>query len=221
MYLHIVAGIVLGYTLQFDVNCNICHLQAPSFILPYIYEKPAPTNGKFNNVSDKNTKSSVESTLVHLTSELGRNLAQEFVEQDMVMKELEKPKKDRNETTISALVENLKQMKEDNSIFHFNVKNCPACAFQTESTLALENHMEKIHKTLNQDFQKELLNMTDLDFYRCNICYYQTKNPQEIMKHIQEEMTKIDKQRSTKTASQFETPIFLFDDRLRGKLCFL
>ena len=60
-----------------------------------------------------------------------------------------------------------------------------------------------------------------LDFYRCNICYYQTKNPQEIMKHIQEEMTKIDKQRSTKTAYQFETPIFLFDDRLRGKLCFL
>merc|ERR1711899_642360 len=136
----------------------------------------------------------------------------------MVMKELAKPKKDRNETTISALVENLKQMKEDNSIFHFNVKNCPSCAFQTESTLALENHMEKIHKTLNQDFQKELLNMTDLDFYRCNICYYQTKNPQEIMKHIQEEMTKIDKQRSTKTASQFEAPIFLFDDRLRGKL---
>ena len=71
-------------------NVLICHFEAPSFILPYIYEKPAETNGIFNDVSDKKTKSSVESPmstnigespLVHLTSELGRNLAQEFVQQ--------------------------------------------------------------------------------------------------------------------------------------------
>merc|ERR1712238_229153 len=77
--------------------------------------------------------------------------------------------------------------------------------------------MEKIHRVLHHEMHQDLLNLKNLDFYRCNICYYQTKNPSEMMKHIQEEMAKSEG-KSRKGSSPFTVPQFLFDDRLRGKL---
>jgi hypothetical protein len=115
------------------------------------------------------------------------------------------------------LKENLLSIQKTTEDFHLELKVCRECPFQTESTLTLEHHMEKIHRILDHDLHQDLLNLKNLDFYRCNICYYQTKNPSEMMKHIQEEMAKLGG-KSQKGSSPYTAPQFLFDDRLKGEL---
>jgi len=206
-------------------------IEAPSFIVPYIYEKTPLTDKNSNDVSGKNKPASLQSpeetriissnfagsTLFKLTAGLGEDLVQEFVHRDMIYKEQRRPKIDRNEANITALKENLLSIQKNTEDFHLKLKVCPECPFQTESTLTLEHHMEKIHRVLHHEMHQDLLNLKNLDFYRCNICYYQTKNPSEMMKHLQEEMTKLEG-KSRKGSSPFTAPQFLFDDRLKGKL---
>ena len=206
-------------------------MQAPSFIVPYIYEKTPLTDKNSNDVSGKNKPASLQSpevtriissnfagsTLFKLTAGLGEDLVQEFVHRDMIYKEQRRPKIDRNEANITALKENLLSIQKTTEDFRLNLKVCPECPFQTESTLTLEHHMEKIHRILDHETHQDLLNLKNLDFYRCNICYYQTKNPSEMMKHIQEEMAKLVGKSQT-GSSPFTAPRFLFDDRLKGKL---
>jgi len=203
-------------------------IEAPSFIVPYIYEKTPLTDKNSNDVSGKNKPASLQSpeetriissnfagsTLFKLTAGLGEDLVQEFVHRDMIYKEQRRPKIDRNEANITALKENLLSIQKNTEDFHLKLKVCPECPFQTESTLTLEHHMEKIHRVLHHEMHQDLLNLKNLDFYRCNICYYQTKNPSEMMKHLQEEMTKLEG-KSRKGSSPFTAPQFLFDDRLK------
>ena len=206
-------------------------IEAPSFIVPYIYEKTPLTDKNFNDVSGKNKPASLKSpevtriissnfpgsTLFNLTAGLGEDLVKEFVHRDMIYKEQRRPKIDRNEANITALKKNLLSIQKTTEDFHLELKVCRECPFQTESTLTLEHHMEKIHRILDHDLHQDLLNLKNLDFYRCNICYYQTKNPSEMMKHIQEEMAKLGG-KSQKGSSPYTAPQFLFDDRLKGEL---
>ena len=199
--------------------------------MPYIYEKTPLTDKNSNDVSGKNKPASLKSpevtkiissnfagsTLFNLTAGLGEELVQEFVHRDMIYKEQRRPKSDRNEANITALKDNLNLIQKNTEDFHLKLKVCPECQFQTESTLTLEHHMEKIHRILDHEMHQDLLNLKNLDFYRCNICYYQTKNPSEMMKHLQEEMTKLEG-KLQKGSSPFTAPQFLFDDRLKGKL---
>lgn len=206
-------------------------IEAPSFIVPYIYEKTPLTDKNSNDVSGKNKPASLQSleetrvissnfagsTLFKISAGLGEELVKEFVHQEMIYKEQRLPKIGRNEANITALKENLLSIQKNTEDFHFKLKVCTECPFQTESTLTLEHHMEKIHRILHNEMHQDLLNLKNLDFYRCNICYYQTKNPSEMMKHLQEEMTKLEG-KSRKGSSPFTAPQFLFDDRLKGKL---
>ena len=136
-------------------------IEAPSFIAPYIYEKPPPTDINFNDVSGKSTPKFPEfprekSTLFDLASGLGQDLVKEFVLQDNIIYK-----------------EHYVQLPRDESIedFHFKMKICQECSFETESTLILDHHMETIHKTLTN---------------------VGTKNPSEIIKDVQEDMAKLE-----------------------------
>merc|ERR1711862_697370 len=131
--------------------------------------------------------------------------------------EQEKSKMNQNEFNILKLKDNLQSSRKNYKDFHFKTKVCRECSFETESDLILEHHMEKIHKTLGCEIRQDLLNLVNLDSYRCDICYYQTKNPSEIMKHIQEEIAKLE-EKLKKDRSQLAVPKFLFDPWLKGKL---
>ena len=153
-------------------------IEAPSFIAPYIYEKPPPTDINFNDVSGKSTPKFPEiprkkSTLFDLVSAgLGQDLVQEFVHQDnIIYKEhcyVQLPREESNED------------------FHFKMKICQECSFETESTLILENHMETIHKTLTN---------------------VGTKNPSEIIKDVQQDIAKLEG-KSRSNAASFTSPTF-------------
>lgn len=140
-------------------------IEAPSFIAPYIYEKPPPTDINFNDVSGQSTLKFPKiprgkSTVFDLASAaLGQDLVQEFV---------------------------LHDREERIKDFHFKMKICQECSFETESTLILDHHMETIHKTLTN---------------------VGTKNPSEIIKDVQEEMAKLEGKSRTRTSS-FTCPTF-------------
>ena len=140
-------------------------IEAPSFIAPYIYEKPPPTDINFNDVSGQSTLKSPKiprgkSTVFGLASAaLGQDLVQEFV---------------------------LHDREESIKDFHFKMKMCQECSFETESTLILEHHMETIHKT-----------MTNVG----------TKNPSEIIKDVQQDIAKLEG-KSRSNAASFTSPTF-------------
>ena len=154
-------------------------IEAPSFIAPYIYEKPPPTDINFNDVSGQSTLKFPEilrgkSTLFDLASAgLGQDLVQEFVLQDNII---------YKEHCYAVQM----PREEINKDFHFEMKICQECSFETESTLILEHHMETIHKTLTN---------------------VGTKNPSEIIKDVQEDMAKLEGKSRTHTSS-FTCPTF-------------
>ena len=153
-------------------------IEAPSFVAPYIYEKPPPTDINFNDVFGQSNFKFPEiprgkSTLFDLASAgLGQDLVQEFVLQDNIISKehcyVQMPR------------------EEINKDFHFEMKICQECSFETESTLILEHHMETIHKTLTN---------------------VGTKNPSEIIKDVQEDMAKLEGKSRTHTSS-FTCPTF-------------
>ena len=120
------------------LNEFVSFLQAPSFIVPYIYEKTPLTDKNFNDVSGKNKPASLQSpevtkiissnfagsTLFNLTAGLGEDLVQEFVHRDMIYKEHRRPKSDRNEANITALKENLLLIQKNTEDFHLKLKVC-------------------------------------------------------------------------------------------------
>ena len=121
------------------LNEFVAFLQAPSFIVPYIYEKTPLTDKNSNDVCGKNKPASLQSpeetrvissnfagsTLFNLTAGLGEELVQEFVHRDMIYKEQRRPKSDRNEANITALKDNLNLIQKNTEEFHLKLKVCP------------------------------------------------------------------------------------------------
>ena len=145
-----------------ELTDNTTVIEAPSFIVPYIYEKnPLMADKKVSNVSGKNQSEDLskfaESTLFKLTASLGEDLVQEFVHKDMTYK---------------------KPLKKNNEDLHLKLKVCQECSFETESTLILEHHMEEIHRILHHEMHQDSLILK--------------KNSSKIMKHIQEETAKLE-----------------------------
>lgn len=98
-------------------------IEAPSFIVPYIYEKPHPKDINFNDVSRRSTPKFPEMprekfTLFNLASGLGQDLVQEFVIQDNII---------YKEHCYAQLLR-----EESNKVFHFKMKICQECSFETE-----------------------------------------------------------------------------------------
>ena len=89
-----------------------------------------------------------ESTLGKIVSDLGMNLVQESVQQDLLKQQQKKAKKDKSAPVMHAIIslkKNLEQSKENNSVFNLEQKKCHRCSFKTESDCALEHHLETPH----------------------------------------------------------------------------
>jgi len=114
-----------------------------------------------------------ESTLGKFFKELGMNLVQEFVQKDLLHQQKRRSVKDKSAAVMHAIMslqKNLDDSKEQNEIFHHEIRKCKFCSFRTESRIVLQHHMETPH-------MKNFI-------YRCNFCEYETKIPQEVLFHM-------------------------------------
>jgi len=113
------------------------------------------------------------STLGKFFSDLGMNLVQEFVQKDLLRQQQRRSQKDKSAAVIHAinsLQKNLDDSREQNELFHHQLKKCRFCSFRTESRIVLQNHLETPHMRNG--------------VYRCNFCEYETKIPQEVLFHM-------------------------------------
>ena len=144
-----------------------------------------------------------ESTLGKIVSDLGMNLVQESVQQDLLKQQQKKAKKDKSAPVMHAIIslkKNLEQSKENNSVFNLEQKKCHRCSFKTESDCALEHHLETPHMRHG--------------LYRCNVCHYETKGPQEIIDHMLA-FHKV-KGRLEKAPAAHQCPQCLYEDMQKG-----
>jgi len=113
------------------------------------------------------------STLGKFFIDLGMNLVQEFVQKDLLRQQQRRSQKDKSAAVIHAinsLQKNLDDSREQNELFHHQLKKCRFCSFRTESRVVLQNHLETPHMKNG--------------VYRCNFCEYETKIPQEVLFHM-------------------------------------
>jgi hypothetical protein len=113
------------------------------------------------------------STLGKFFIDLGMNLVQEFVQKDLLRQQQRRSQKDKSAAVIHAinsLQKNLDDSREQNELFHHQLKKCRFCSFRTESRVVLQNHLETPHMRNG--------------VYRCNFCEYETKIPQEVLFHM-------------------------------------
>ena len=105
--------------------------------------------------------------------ELGMNLVQEYVQKDLLHQQKRRAHKDKSAAVMHAIMslqKNLDDSKDQNAIFHHDLRKCKFCSFRTESRVVMQHHMETPH-------MKNFI-------YRCNFCEYETKIPQEVLFHM-------------------------------------
>ena len=156
----------------------------------------------------KPTANFFESTLGKMVSDLGMNLVQESVQQDLLKQQQRKSRKDKSAAVMHAIIslkKNIEQSKENNKNFHLEQKKCKYCSFKTESQLVLENHLETPH------MRHGLL--------RCNFCHYETKSPQEVLEHMAGFHSV--KGRLERAPAPHQCPQCPFEDMMKGNFTFL
>ena len=89
-----------------------------------------------------------ESSLGKFFFGLGMNLVQEHVQNDLLIEQQRRARKDKSASVMHAIMSlkaNIEQSKEKNSFFHMDLKKCRFCSFRTESQAVLDHHMETPH----------------------------------------------------------------------------
>lgn len=122
-----------------------------------------------------------ECTLGKYFMNIGLNLVQEHVQNDLLKQQTRKLNRQKKagtttkatQTSIASLNKNLEFSKEENASYHFPQLKCDHCSFKTESAIAMQFHLETPHMKNN--------------LYKCNFCsVYTHKQPQEILSHMLE-----------------------------------
>merc|ERR1711970_696701 len=187
-------------------------VEAPSFIVPYVYEKP-PREAirdfkeaiEKEDDKDKPKDPYFTSTLGKFFIGLGMNFVQEYVQKDLLRQQQRRSIKDKSVAVmhaIKSLQNNLDDTKEQNEGFHFSLKKCKFCSFRTESYLVMQHHMETPHM---RNF-----------IYRCNFCEFETKIPQEVLYHMDSEHGV--KGKLERAPYFHQCPQCPFEDNGKGKL---
>ena len=136
---------------------------------------------------------------------LGMNLVQEHVQTDLLREQTRRSQKDKSAQVMHAIMslkKNIEVSKDKNEGFHFELRKCRLCSFRTESLLALENHLETPH------MKNGML--------RCNFCHFETKNPTDILGHMQSFHGV--RARLERPTGAHQCPQCPFEDGMRGKL---
>ncbi|XP_025836818.1 myb-like protein X isoform X2 [Agrilus planipennis] len=167
-------------------------------------EVSSETNDK--NESPK-LKTYFDTPLGSFFVDLGFNLVQEFVQNDLLRQQ--KRKRDREQgqnaktnKTIASLIKNLEFSKENNEPFRMEMKKCQFCSFRTESSLAMAFHLETPH-------MKNYI-------YRCNFCPYEIRSPHDILFHMEAEHGV--RGRLERAPAFHQCPNCPFEDNQKGKL---
>lgn len=106
----------------------------------------------------------------------GRSIVEEFIKEDLLKQQRRKAVRERSggsEATrfaIRSLTANLAASRERNAPFRLHKSQCRYCAFESESTLAMERHLEIPH-TVGSIFQ-------------CNFCEFESRSHQAILSHM-------------------------------------
>ncbi|CAH1125107.1 unnamed protein product [Ceutorhynchus assimilis] len=234
-------------------------VEAPSFIVPYVYEKPpvkvlkeyiaeikkqiednkkeekAKKRAKKQEKKDKSkddgedasddaTSSSdeeieevkpdlkkpysyFESPLGKFFTDIGCNLVQEYVQNDLLKQQ--KRKRDREQgsnietnKTIATLVKTIEMSRSTNQHFKMDIKKCEFCNFKTESKLAMAYHLETPH-------MKNFV-------YKCNFCAYEVRSPHDILFHMEAEHAV--RGHLERAPAFHQCPSCPFEDNQKGKL---
>jgi hypothetical protein len=136
-------------------------------------ENKEPEKKEEKKETEPNKDTYFSSTLGKFFIDLGMNLVQEFVQKDLLRQQMRRSQKDKSAAVIHAinsLQKNLDDSREQNELFHYQLKKCRFCSFRTESRIVLQNHLETPHMKNG--------------VYRCNFCEYETKIPQEVLFHM-------------------------------------
>ena len=98
--------------------------------------------------SKKKNDTFFDSSLGKLFFDLGMNLVQETVQNDLLVEQQRRAKKDKSAAVMHAIMSlkaNIEQSKERNQAFYMELKKCRFCSFRTESQAVLDHHMETPH----------------------------------------------------------------------------
>ena len=80
--------------------------------------------------------------------EIGMNLVQEYVQKDLLHQQKRRAHKDKSAAVMHAIMslqKNLDDSKEQNAIYHHDLRKCKFCSFRTESRVVMQHHMETPH----------------------------------------------------------------------------
>ncbi|KAJ8668008.1 hypothetical protein QAD02_009671 [Eretmocerus hayati] len=231
-------------------------VEAPSFIVPYVYEKPPikplkefseklgkcikefDASEKVRKAAEKEKRkaegkepdddddddSDLEETppkpeeeksknptyfdlpLGKFFMSIGVGLVQEYVQTDLLRTQKRKQGKGstsvETQMAINSLIKNLEFSKENNEPFHFELKKCEFCSFRTESSLAMQHHLETPH----------MHNYA----YKCNYCPIEVRSPHDILYHMEAEHNI--RGRLERGPAFHQCPNCPFEDNQKGKL---
>lgn len=138
---------------------------------------------------------------------IGFNLVQEYVQNDLLKQQKRKHSREggsnpETEKTIKSLVKNLAYSKENNEPFKMPLKKCEFCNFKTESALAMSYHLETPH-------MKNFV-------YKCNFCPYEVRSPHDILFHMEAEHAV--RGHLERAPAFHQCPNCPFEDNQKGKL---
>jgi len=170
-------------------------------------ESPEVKEVKPESVDSSKIKSDTffDSSLGKLFFDLGMNLVQETVQNDLLVEQQRRARKDKSAAVMHAIMSlkaNIEQSKERNEAFQMELKKCRFCSFRTESQAILDHHMETPHMKGSN--------------YRCNVCKMETKTAQEVMSHMFVEHGV--RARLERAAGIHQCPQCPFEDNQKGKL---
>lgn len=138
--------------------------------------------------------------------QIGVNLVQEFVQTDLLRTQKRKQGKGQpsaeTQHAINSLIKNLEFSKENNEPFHLELKKCEFCNFKTESSLAMQHHLETPH----------MRNYV----YKCNFCPLEVRSPHDILFHMEAEHNT--RGRLERGPAFHQCPNCPFEDNQKGKL---
>lgn len=138
----------------------------------------------------------------------GRCIVEEFIKDDLLKQQKRKAAKEKgggSEATrfaIKSLTANLAASRKRNAPFRLKMTQCRYCAFETESILVMERHLEMPHMVGT--------------IYQCNFCDFETRSPQVVLSHMAAEHNVTG--RLERAPASFQCPLCSYEDSGKSRM---
>ncbi|XP_037068771.1 MOG interacting and ectopic P-granules protein 1-like [Pollicipes pollicipes] len=138
----------------------------------------------------------------------GRGIVEEFIKEDLLKQQKRKAAHEKgggSEATrfaIKSLTANLAASRRKNAPFRLKLTQCRYCAFETESVLVMERHLEMPHMVGS--------------IYQCNFCDFETRSPQVVLSHMAVEHSV--QGRLERAPASFQCPLCPYEDSGKARM---